>query len=139
MVKELIENGFGTIEQGDYSCSEKMLYGANQAYNLGLQQEHMKMAAGLSGGVFVGKLCGAISGSALVLSRIYVSDRAHAAEDAHAGDLVEEFVTRFEKDLGTTECTPLKDKYRTEEAGCQAIVLKAAEILDDIISREGLK
>jgi len=135
MVKQLIEEGFGTEEREDYSCSEKILYGANQVYRLGLDKQSLVMAAGLSGGVYTGKLCGAVSASALVLSRLYVKDRAHA--EPRCGELVEEFVTRFEGALGTTSCGALKEKYRTEEEGCKAIVFRAAEILDDIIAREG--
>ena len=135
MVKDLIDQGFGTEEREDYSCSEKILYGANQVYNLGLDKQSLVMAAGLSGGVYTGKLCGAVSASALVLARLYVKDRAHA--EPRGGELVEEFVTRFEKAMGTTECEALKAGFRTEEEGCKAIVLKAAEILDHIIAREG--
>ena len=50
MVKDLIDQGFGTEEREDYSCSEKILYGANQVYNLGLDKQSLVMAAGLSGG-----------------------------------------------------------------------------------------
>jgi hypothetical protein len=39
--------------------------------------------------------------------------------------------------MGTTTCKTLKEKHRTEEEGCRAIVFRAAEILDDIIAREG--
>lgn len=135
MVKQLIEDGFGTEEREDYSCSEKILYGANQVYSLGLDKQSLVMAAGLSGGVYTGKLCGAVGASAMVLSRLYVKDRAHA--EPRGGELVEEFVTRFENAMGTTTCEALKEKHRTEEEGCKAIVFRAAEILDDIIAREG--
>jgi len=33
-------------------------------------------------------------------------------------------------------CKPLKDNYRTEEKKCREVILKAAEILDKIVTRE---
>ena len=80
MVSELIKNDFGIKEKEDFSCSEKILYGANQVYELGLDKESLKLAAGLSGGVYTGKLCGALSASAMVLGKLFVKDRAHEGD-----------------------------------------------------------
>lgn len=137
MISELIKNDFGTEEKEDYSCSEKILYGANGEYNLGLDKESLKMAAGLSGGVCSEKLCGAISASAMVLAKLFIKDRAH--ESDYCKGLVKEFVTRFQNDMETTNCKELKEEFKTEEDGCKAIVLKAAEILDEIVLRERKK
>ena len=38
--------------------------------------------------------------------------------------------------MGDILCKPLKDNYRTEEKKCRDVVLKAAEILDKIVTRE---
>ena len=51
-------------------------------------------------------------------------------------ETVEELIIRYEKEMKSTTCTTLKDNFRTEEDGCKGIILKAAEILDDIIQRE---
>jgi len=134
MISELIINDFGIEEKEDYSCSEKILYGANSEYNLGLEKDSLVMAAGLSGGVYSEKLCGAISASAMVLAKLFVRDRAHEGE--YCKGLINEFVTRFESDMNSTTCKNLKDDFRTEQEGCKSIVLKAAEILDEIILRE---
>ncbi|MDA3809079.1 MAG: C-GCAxxG-C-C family protein [Spirochaetaceae bacterium] len=134
MIRELINNDFGIKEKEDYSCSEKILYGANIVYDLGLEKESLKLAAGLSGGVYTEKLCGAVSSSAMVLAKLFVKDRAHEGE--YCGKLIEEFVSRFEKEMKSTTCFNLKEDYRTEEEGCKAVVLKAAELLDEIIIRE---
>ncbi len=134
MISELIKNDFGIEEKEDYSCSEKILYGANGEYDLGLDKESLKMAAGLSGGVCSGKLCGAVSASSMVLAKLFIKDRAH--EGDYCKGLINEFVTRFESDMNTTNCIKLKEEFKTEEHGCKAIVLKAAEILDEIVLRE---
>ncbi len=134
MISELIENNFGIKEKEDYSCSEKILYGANTEYNLGLDKESLKMAAGLSGGVYTENLCGAVSASALVLAKLFVKERAH--EDSYCGDLINELVSRYEKEMKSSNCRVLKDNFRTEENGCKAVILKAAEFLDEIVNRE---
>lgn len=134
MISELILNDFGIEEKEDYSCSEKILYGANGEYNLGLDKESLKMAAGLSGGVCSEKLCGAVSASALVLAKLFIKDRAHEGE--YCKGLVKEFVTRFESDMHSTNCKELKEEFKTEKDGCKAIILRAAEILDEIVLRE---
>ncbi len=137
MISKMIQDNFGIKEREDFSCSEKILYGANEVYDLGLEKDSLKMAAGLSAGVYSGKLCGAVSASAMVLAKLYVKEKAH--EDTYCGNLVEEFVSRYEKEMKTTTCTTLKEDFRTEEDGCKAVILKAAEILDDIIIRESKK
>ena len=134
MISKLIKNDFGIKEKEDYSCSEKILYGANQVYELGLKKESLIMAAGLSAGVYSEKLCGAVSASAMVLAKLFVKDRAH--EGDYCKGLISEFVSRFEADMNTTSCKDLKEDFRTEEDGCKAIILRAAEILDKIIQRE---
>lgn len=134
MLKEYIREGFGTAE--DLSCSETILYGANRLWNLGLDKNALKMAAGLSGGCYTGNICGALSASAMVISRLYVEDRAHSSPRNEK--LVEEMISRYKEAMGDDLCTPLRENYRTEEEKCRPVILKAAEILDDIVRREGM-
>lgn len=42
----------------------------------------------------------------------------------------------FQKERGDILCKPLKDNYRTEEKKCREVILKGAEVLDKIITRE---
>ena len=51
MLHELLKNGFG--KDRDFNCAEKMLYGANEAYRLGLSPEALKLAAGFGGGMAI--------------------------------------------------------------------------------------
>ena len=59
-LKELLESGFGKAEcytdnerklYGDVNmnCCERILYGANRAYNLGLKKEDMRIASAFGG------------------------------------------------------------------------------------------
>ena len=131
-LKDLIERGFG-IDR-DFNCAEKILYGANEVYRLGLDKKSLKMAAGFGGGMAVGSVCGALTGSIMVLGNLFVRDRAH--ESTRIKDLVKEMLASYEKEMGCINCEPLKAKYRTEKEKCNYVILKAAEALDAIVRRE---
>lgn len=133
MLKSFLENGFA--EKEDLSCSETILYGANKVWNLGLDKNSLKMAAGFSRGLYIESICGALSAGAMVLSRIYIKDRAH--ESTRNGELVKELIDEYKNLMGSTTCTTLRENHRTEEEGCTAVILAAADILDRIIEREG--
>ena len=132
MLADLIKQGFGDVE--DLNCAEKILYGANIAYNLDLNKEALKLAAGFGGGMAIEDKCGALTASIMVLGRLFVNDSAH--ESSRIKDLTKELFEDYKKEMGTIDCAPLKDKYRTEEFKCRNIIIKAAEVLDRIVKRE---
>ena len=134
MLKEFIEDGFGIKE--DFSCSETILYGANHVWNLGLDKRAMKMSAGLSAGCYSDNICGAISAGVLVLSCLYVKERAH--ENNYNDGLVKELIEKYRHLMGSELCGPLRTNHRTEEEKCRPVIIAAAGILDQIIEREGL-
>ncbi|QEN09027.1 hypothetical protein EXM22_13890 [Oceanispirochaeta crateris] len=134
MLKEYIKNGFGIEE--DFSCSETILYGANEVWNLGLDQNALKMSAGLSAGCYTDNICGALSAGSMVLSRLYIKERAH--ENDYNKGLVKELIEGFRQNMGSELCAPLKTNYRTEEEKCRSVIIAAAGVLDQIIEREGL-
>jgi radical SAM protein, TIGR01212 family len=116
------------------NCSECMLYAANEEYNLRLDKESLKLSAGFGGGMAVEDVCGAITGSIMVLGRIFVNERAHESEKIKT--LTKEFIDRFSKRLKATSCGELKRLYRNEQKRCFDMIEVAAEILDDIVRRE---
>ena len=135
MLKELLEQGFG--KDLDSNCAEKIVYGANLAYDLNLSPEAMKLSAGFGGGMGVESECGTISGAVMVLSHLYVKHNAH--ESVRIKELTSEFFDDFEKDMGYTDCFNLKAKYMQDNAKCDVIIFRAAAILDRIVAREGME
>lgn len=135
MLADLIKAGFGIAE--DYNCAETILAGANQVYHLQLDKEALKLAAGFGGGMAMEGDCGAITGAVMVLGRMYVEERAH--ESAKIRELTKELFDKYRSEMGETDCAPLKAKYRNDKIKCRLIILKAAEILDEIVAREDLK
>lgn len=132
MLKEMIEKGYGN-EEG-LNCAEKILYGANEVYNLGLSRECLKLSAGFGGGMQIKSVCGALTGGVMVISKIFSHNDSYNKEQLK--DLIQEFFRLFEEKMGSIRCNALKPLYRTEEKGCQDVISEAADILCFIIDKE---
>lgn len=129
MLKNLLLKGYG--KEQNYNCAEKILYGANEIYNLGLGKETMKLAAGFGGGMGIGSTCGALAASVMVLSKLFVKDAAHESE---IKEITSRFLNRYKDEMKSIDCAPLKESYRDEVKGCDEVIIKAAEILDEIVA-----
>jgi C_GCAxxG_C_C family probable redox protein len=128
-LSELVENGYG--EEHDLNCAETILWGANEAYDLGLDRNALRLAAGFGGGMGVQATCGALTGAVMVIGRIFTRDRGH--ESPRVKELCARFLGVYKARMGSIDCAPLKDRYRSEELKCRAVVLQAARILDALI------
>ncbi|GAU77258.1 C-GCAxxG-C-C family (seleno)protein [Fusibacter sp. 3D3] len=129
MLKNLIEQGFGEAE--DYNCAEKILYGANKVYSLGLPNEVLKIASGFGGGMMTENACGAVTASIMVLGLKVTETVAHQSDDLKP--IVQSFISEYEKKMQSIMCAPLKLAYRTEAEGCVHVIVKAAEVLDKVM------
>lgn len=132
MLKELIQDGYGIKE--DLNCAEAILYGANQVYHLDLNSDSLKMAAAFGEGMAIESVCGVLTASVMVLGKLFVPDVAHKHPEIK--ELCKELFDTFEKEIGDILCKPLKDNYRTEKRKCKDVILKGAEILNKIVTRE---
>jgi C_GCAxxG_C_C family probable redox protein len=132
MLADMINQGFG--EKEDLNCAEKILQGANIAYDLGLDKEALKLAAGFGGGMAIEDKCGALTASLMVLGKLFVEERAH--ESTRIKELTKELFDEYQKEMGSIDCAPLKEKHRTEELKCRNVITKAAELLDRMVKRE---
>lgn len=132
MLYNLLKEGFG--KDLDFNCAETILYGANEAYNLGFDRESLKLAAGFGGGMAIESVCCALTGAIMVLGRLFIKERAH--ESTRIKDLTKELLSTYEQEMGYIDCARLKDRYRTEELKCGLVIERAAKILDRIVERE---
>ena len=114
---------------GDYNCAETVLLWANERYGLNVAPEDVKLVSGFGGGLGCGETCGALLGAVAALSKAMVEDRAHATPGF--GGSCAELVRRFRADLGSIECTELKENYRRPDVRCLYVVERAAAILDE--------
>ncbi len=134
MLKDLIADNFG--EAQDLNCAEKILYGANKVYRLGLPDESLKIAAGFGGGMGIENVCGALTASIMVLSKLAVVSHAH--ENGRIKQLAQDFFTAYQHEMSNIDCTTLKKNYRNDEEKCKHVIMKAAEILDKLVTKEKL-
>lgn len=132
MLSQLINNGYGNDQ--DFNCAEKILYGADQVYRMNLNKSALKMSAGFGGGMGIEITCGALTAAVMVLSNLFVKQNAH--ESGKIKHLTQEFFSAYRREMGSIDCAPLKFNHRTEEFKCHNVIVKAAEILDQIVERE---
>jgi C_GCAxxG_C_C family probable redox protein len=129
LLGKLLRQGFA--EGKDLNCAETILYGANEAYDLGLDSDALKLAAGFGGGMAIESVCGALTGAIMVLGRLFVEERAH--QSPRLKELIRELLVRYREEMGSIQCDVLKGCYRTEEKKCRDVIEKAAMVLDEII------
>ena len=118
----------------DLNCAETILYGANEVYNLGLDKNALKLAAGFGGGMGIESVCGALTGAIMVLGNLFVINNAH--ESSKIKKLDKKLFNLYMNKTGEIHCKPLKDKYYNEDKKCKETIVKAAEVLDEIIAKE---
>jgi len=131
-ITESINNDY--MKKNGFNCAETILRVANDELKLGLDKNAFLLAAGFGGGMGVGNVCGALTGSIMVLGRLYVKDRAH--ESTRIKDVEKKLIDAFEKEFGTLLCTPIKDKHFHPEHKCKAVVLKTAELLEELLASD---
>jgi len=131
-LSDLVNDGY--MEKKDLNCAETILYGANGVYNLGLDPQALKVAAGFGGGMGIEATCGALTGAVMVLGMIFAKDKGH--DTPRLKELCAQFLKEYRRQMGSIDCKPLKDRYQTKELQCRVVVLKAAEILERLIAGE---
>ncbi len=129
MLKELIADGFGIDNK--YNCAEKIIHGANKAYNLGLDADALRMFAAFGGGMTVGETCGAVCSGLGVISHLFVKDTA--VNSTLLRKISQEFITEFENRMGTLNCKELTKKYASDSPKCQSILENTCDIIDQMI------
>lgn len=126
--------------QNGLYCSEAILRGFNEAYNLGFPPEQYKISTPFGSGLGEsGCSCGAVTGAAMVLGLI--AGRTHNYESERLSfTIVNELHDRF-KNLHRSMCCRVLTKdvewnSAEHKFRCEELVLHASEIIEDIIQRE---
>ncbi|MBE6051226.1 MAG: hypothetical protein E7214_11435 [Clostridium sp.] len=118
----------------DLNCAETIIYAANEEYDLNLSKDALKTMAAFGGGMAIESVCGAATGAIAVIGIMFTEISGH--KSPRVKELTQEFMSEFEKALGTLECDKLKEEYREDEVRCLRMVETAGKILEDIITRE---
>ncbi|XMB67466.1 C-GCAxxG-C-C family (seleno)protein [Mycoplasmatota bacterium zrk1] len=117
----------------DLSCSETILYAANEKWNLGLDDSHFKMVAPFSGGLLTEDVCGIVTASLSVLGILFTDGVAH--QSPVMADSAKEFLALFMEKLSSINCGSLKENYRDDTLGCRGIIIEGGLTLEDIVKK----
>ena len=120
-------------EKNNLSCSETILYAANEYYDLRLSPNMLKASSAFGAGMYYNEVCGACSSCVAVIGILLSKGLAHESDDMKAA--VKEMMTRFDEKLQDHYCEPLKIKYKSEEKRCETMIITAAELLEEIINK----
>lgn len=117
----------------DLNCAECMLVAANEEYDLNISRQTLMAMASFGGGMAVGSVCGAVTGSIAVLGIMFTTERGHQSPQVKV--MTSQFINEYNRRMGTLECTPLKDKYYEQgTVRCTKMMTTAAEVLEEIIN-----
>lgn len=116
----------------DYNCAETIVHAGNEYYGLGLCEHDMRMTVAFGAGLQVGDLCGALTGSACVISAKYIERRAHE-QKKELHDVTLKLVRAFQEKLGSRLCAKIKAVHFDKEVRCLNTVLIAADVLEQVI------
>jgi len=129
MVDNLLKDGYK--KDSKLNCAELTLSAGNIAYKLGICDDDIKIASAFGGGLGTESVCGIVTGSLMVLGKLFVEEYAHESE--LMGEIAREYQKRFKEVYGSVICSELKKKYREEENGCRKLIEDASCILSEII------
>ncbi|MFR1808683.1 MAG: C-GCAxxG-C-C family (seleno)protein, partial [Pygmaiobacter massiliensis] len=119
--------------QENRNCAEAVLMAANEVYGLDIPPESIAMIGGFGGGMGCGGVCGALSGAVAAVGKRVIETKAHDTEGL--SETCATLVEDFEKELGSTLCTELKAKYKTEDQRCAETVERAADVLERCMAK----
>ncbi len=119
--------------QFDLSCSEAILYAANDRYKLNLDESHFHMVSPFSGGMLTEDVCGIATSGLCVIGILFTDSVAH--QSPLMAEVSVEFLKRIKEELSTINCFDLKGLYRDEVTGCTGIIIKGAQILEEVLSK----
>lgn len=118
--------------ENGYNCAESIIRAGNEYYNLGLDEKALRMTGAFGGGLQVGDICGALSGSACVVSSKYIETKAHECTDLKP--LMVKLVRAFQAKFSSRQCAQIKAKFFSKEVRCLNTVTTAADVLEQVLT-----
>lgn len=126
------------LEYGDpynpyhYNCAESILNAANDYYNLNLDKKTLNLITPFGGGMYTGDACGMVTGGLAVIGLIFAEDKP--SDNVELKEITRLWIKRFKEEFKDTNCKRIKEKNHIKESqSCTHLILKAADILEDII------
>ena len=114
----------------NYNCSEAIIRGANDYYELNLTEKDFKLLAPFGAGCCSGSLCGAVAGGIATIGALRAEDKWRGSQSA---GITKKFVGLCRERMGSELCREIKSKNHTEALRCAKVVEITAEALDEVL------
>ena len=128
--------------QAGNNCVESVVKACNKGLELNLPDQAIRMISGMGGGIGrSGCVCGALSGSAMVISSLVGRLDPSEKHQTEVYKYTHEFYERFYAHFGSACCSQLNKlsfgtpEYRTK---CIKLTAEAADMVSDYIMEKGL-
>ena len=135
------------------NCAQSMVDSFAERYGCDVETAR-RLGRAMGMGLGAGSVCGAVSGAVMVLGMALgegTGDNGEREARYKSYDLAREFIRRFEKKHGSIQCRTLIGVDLTTKEGhgeakqnnlfktiCQPLVKSSAEILDQLLTENGL-
>lgn len=126
------------LAMNGYQCSQILVAIALEAQGRE-NEELIRAMSGLTGGMGVGKTCGALTGGCCVLGMYAGHGKEGGAQDERLPAMLNDFVAWFEAEYrpryGSIDCHDIvQDDMRNKLARCPAIVTESVAKLKEILA-----
>lgn len=139
-VEKAKEKAGGKYKEG-LNCAESLVKTFDELCNLGIG-EHIRMASGFAGGVgHKGEMCGALSGSLMILGAFKGRPNPPDGEREPIYNLGHDFHEKFEQAFGGTGCDEVRKfdwKTREQRINCLKLIANTAGLLAEFLIEKGL-
>lgn len=116
-----------------YNCAEAILNGSNDYYDLNLDEKALKMIIPFGGGMYTEDTCGMLTGGVAVIGVIFAEDKP--SKNLKVKEITRNWIKEFESEFRNTNCRLIKDINLDNDEGCSNLILKAADILEEVIKK----
>ena len=116
-----------------YNCAQSILYGANDYYNMGLNEKALKIIIPFGGGMCMGNTCGMLTGGIAAIGALFAEDMP--TQNLKMKEITQYWIERFESEFKNSNCSFIKANKPENEENCSNLILKAADILERVIEK----
>ncbi len=116
-----------------YNCAQAILNGSNDYYNLHLDPNALKLITPFGGGMYTGITCGMLTAGLAVIGVLFAEDMP--TQNNKLKEITRYWIDQFEHEFKNTNCSLIKDINLKTDEGCTNLILKAADILEEVIEK----
>lgn len=120
--------------QENYNCSESLLRAMNEYYQLGLEENALKVASGFGGGLYSQDICGCLTGAVMGLSVMKVDDKSNTTPEFK--DEIHKFYAAFKEKYQSVNCGELKQTQRHPVLGCTQFMIDVGDFVEEYIKTQ---